>query len=171
VVTVALVVIPLKVVMVRLSKDRAGEVETLLAIPEDVCYVTLGLLLSSITAPEGMSRLFRQMNFPRTDGALLIIENCRFAAIAVGLVFPFLLVAALFTVFAGQSGVALIPCPQGLEEAEALVERKRQIMFQNGPIQPTIARTWKRRYAMSLEMQARKVREISLEVKHLLATV
>jgi hypothetical protein len=76
---VALVIIPLKFVMVRLSKDRSGEIETILAIPEDVCYVTLGLLISTMSSPGGLNGLFDHVTYPRTDEALLICGNCLLA--------------------------------------------------------------------------------------------
>jgi hypothetical protein len=62
--------------MVRLSKDREGEAETLLAIPEDLCYVTLGLLLSTMTSDAAPLRKFFQGSpYVRTDGAILIAIN------------------------------------------------------------------------------------------------
>jgi hypothetical protein len=105
-------------------------------------------------------------------GLVLCVQRCdRFSAISIALCFPFLLIAGVFAAFASSPDDFLKPCPQGLEEAEALVERKRQIMFQGRPMQPKIALSWKRRYAMAVEFQAHKVRELSIEVQHLLATV
>ena len=101
---------------------------------------------------------------------LCVQHRDRFPSIVVGLLFPGVLFAAVFGALA-SSNEPVKPCPNGLEEAEALLEQKRQLMFQNAPVQPNIANSWKRRYAMSVEMQARKVRELSIEVKHLLATV
>jgi|SRR5665213_834683 len=76
VVCVALAIIPLKFLMVRLAKDRAGEVDTLLGIPEDLCYVTLGLLLSSLTADAAPLRaFFNGSQYVRTDGAILVFAN------------------------------------------------------------------------------------------------
>jgi len=63
------------------------------------------------------------------------------------------------------------PCPHGLEEAEALVERKRLLMFSGEPIRPTIASAWHRHYAMSVELQAQRLRRLSLQIKAHLATV
>ncbi len=76
VVCVALAIIPLKFFMVRLSKDREGEADTLLAIPEDLCYVTLGLLLSTMTSDAALLRkFFSNSPYPRTNGAVLIAIN------------------------------------------------------------------------------------------------
>jgi hypothetical protein len=109
--------------------------------------------------------------FTVTGLVLCVQRRDRFSAISIALCFPFLLIAGVVAAFASSPDGFLKPCPQGLEEAEALVERKRQIMFQGRPMQPKIALSWKRRYAMAVEFQARKVRELSIEVQHLLATV
>lgn len=76
VVCVALAIIPLKFLMVRLAKDPAAEVETLFAIPEDLCYVTLGLLLSSMTTNFGpLHAYFASAKYPRTGAAILLFLN------------------------------------------------------------------------------------------------
>lgn len=92
----------------------------------------------------------------------------RFAAIAMGVTLPFVsLIAIVHSLFSRRHDFP--PCPAGLEEAEALIERKRQIMFNSSPIQPTIAKQWRRGYAVSVESQARQVREFSLHIKEFLA--
>ena len=95
----------------------------------------------------------------------------RVPALFVAVGFPIVVVlAVVHAIFRGRE-LKIGPCPHGLEEAEALIERKRQVMFNRGPVEPTIAKTWRRRYAMSLELQAQKARRLSLQMKELLATV
>ncbi len=87
----------------------------------------------------------------------------------MGLTLPFLSMIAVVHTLVSSRKYDIPPCPHGLEEAEALVERKRQIMFNSPPIQPTIAKQWRRGYAVSVEYQARQVRRFSLQIKEMLA--
>jgi len=82
VLTVALALIPLKLLMVRLCKDQDGEWETVMSMPEDLCYVSVGLLLSSLTAGRGpLQTYFSGFPHPRTDVAIILAIN--FALIVV----------------------------------------------------------------------------------------
>jgi hypothetical protein len=52
IVFMAIVLLPLKWVVVRLCRDREGEAVALMSVPEDLCYVALGLVMgTSSTAP------------------------------------------------------------------------------------------------------------------------
>jgi hypothetical protein len=95
----------------------------------------------------------------------------RFSSFMIAVSFPLILLLAPFHILLSGSKFEMKPCPPGLEEAEALVERKRQIIFSALPIEPTIAKSWKKHYAMSVELQARQLRKISIHVKDALAAV
>lgn len=105
-----------------------------------------------------------------TMGVIVCVQHRdRFPAIMIAIVFPVILVAAAFSAIGSK--VVTLPCPDGLEEAEALVERQRQLMFFGKPQQPSIARVWRKRYAMSVELQALHMRKFSLEIKSHLAAI
>jgi hypothetical protein len=48
IVFMAIVLLPLKWVVVRLCRDREGEAVALMSVPEDLCYVALGLVMGDI---------------------------------------------------------------------------------------------------------------------------
>jgi len=56
VVFVALCVVPLKWGIVRLCRDRESEAAALFAVPEDLCYVSLGLVLGDLVSANGAFR-------------------------------------------------------------------------------------------------------------------
>jgi len=56
VVFVAVVLLPMKWVVVRLCKDPEAEAAALLSVPEDLCYVVLGLVLGDLTSSAGAFR-------------------------------------------------------------------------------------------------------------------
>jgi hypothetical protein len=83
VVFVALCVVPLKWGIVRLCRDRESEAAALFAVPEDLCYVSLGLVLGDLVSANGAFRK-HYSNSPHVSidlcvvGALLLI-----AAVAI----------------------------------------------------------------------------------------
>lgn len=100
---------------------------------------------------------------------LLAQRRDRFPSIVIAGLFPVVIVLGLIHSLFTLNHSNLHPCPEGLEEAEAVVEQRRQRMFQSKPIQPSIARSWKKRYAMSLELQAKQLRKLSIQVRQILA--
>jgi hypothetical protein len=56
------------------------------------------------------------------------------------------------------------PCPDGLEEAEQLVEEERQHMFGGELRKPTYARSWQRAYELELQREASKVKNFAQKV-------
>ena len=106
-------------------------------------------------------------------GALVVRtqKRDRFSSFTIAVSFPFFLLFAPFHILFNAKNLEIKPCPPGLEEAEALVERKRQLIFNSPSIEPNIAKSWKRHYAMSVELQARQLRTISIHVKDALAAV
>lgn len=50
------------------------------------------------------------------------------------------------------------PCPEGLTEAERLVEEQRQRMFGGELREPTFARSWQRAYELELQLEASKIK-------------
>lgn len=53
VVFVALVLLPLKWVVVRVLKDPEAEAAALMSVPEDICYVALGLVMGDMVSGTG----------------------------------------------------------------------------------------------------------------------
>lgn len=53
IVFMALVLLPLKWVVVRLCKDREAEAVALMSVPEDLCYVALGLIMGDVINSTG----------------------------------------------------------------------------------------------------------------------
>lgn len=73
---VALAIIPLKVIMLRVCQDKNAEMETILAIPEDLCYVTIGLTMSSLVANSGpLQSYFRSSSHVTTDVVIVLMIN------------------------------------------------------------------------------------------------
>ncbi len=65
--------------MVRLCKDRDSEMDTVLAIPEDVSYVSAGLILSSVSSGTGpLQDYFGSTGsfYLATDVAIVLLINC-----------------------------------------------------------------------------------------------
>jgi hypothetical protein len=56
IVFIAVVLLPLKWIVVRLCKDPEAEAAALLSVPEDLCYVVLGLVLGDMTSSTGAFR-------------------------------------------------------------------------------------------------------------------
>ncbi|MGI4829442.1 MAG: hypothetical protein ACRYFU_14790 [Janthinobacterium lividum] len=53
VVFVAIVLLPLKWIVVRICRDREAEAVALMSVPEDICYVALGLVMGDIINSAG----------------------------------------------------------------------------------------------------------------------
>lgn len=53
IVFVAVVLLPLKWIIVRVCKDPEAEAVALISVPEDLCYVTLGLVLGDMVNSAG----------------------------------------------------------------------------------------------------------------------
>jgi len=53
------------------------------------------------------------------------------------------------------------PCPQGLEEAEQIVENKRHSMFGGPTRKPHLAADWAKVYEFSMELQAARVERVA----------
>jgi hypothetical protein len=88
-------------------------------------------------------------------------------AIIVAAVVPFLFVATFLklTVLAMlRRSPAMGPCPEGLSDAEIVVERNRQRMFGGEPLKPTFASDWARLYEKTVEAEAERVQAFARRV-------
>jgi hypothetical protein len=87
--------------------------------------------------------------------------------IVVAAVIPVLTVVSFFEVciralFLRTSQMP--PCPDGLAEAERIVEKHRQEMFGGPPIPPHIAYEWEMLYAKTLEREAARVQKFAAQI-------
>lgn len=76
---------------------------------------------------------------------------------------PVLAIIAVFYVFyfAIRGKRVMDPCPEGLEEAEKIVEIHRQQMF-GGPLRsPSIAASWRRAYQLELQRETQHVQSVA----------
>ncbi len=91
----------------------------------------------------------------------------RAPSIVVAGVAPILFVASfvelIFLAVIGKSR-QISPCPDGLSDAELLVERQRQQMFGGSPIEPHFASDWSRLYAKTVEIEAERVQAFARRV-------
>ena len=76
---------------------------------------------------------------------------------------PFLAVVAFFSLlYLTLRGQQLVdPCPEGLEEAERIVEDQRQRMFGGPAREPFIAASWRRAYQLQLQKETRQVQSVA----------
>jgi hypothetical protein len=91
----------------------------------------------------------------------------RLAFAVVAILSPAIAVFALFMVLARLiSGRPLQvgPCPNGLEEAELMVEEERQRLFGGDLRQPTYSRSWQRAYELELQRDATTVQQFAQRV-------
>jgi hypothetical protein len=76
---------------------------------------------------------------------------------------PLLAVIAVFYVL--YSAIirksTLDPCPAGLEEAERIVEARRQKLYGGPPHKLSIARDWRRAYAIELQRESDQVQRVA----------
>lgn len=72
------------------------------------------------------------------------------------------LVAVISLVYSALRGRPIMdPCPEGLEEAERIVETQRQRMFGGPSREPYIAASWKRAYQLRLQKETRQVQSVA----------
>jgi hypothetical protein len=68
VVFLSVLVLPLKWTVVRICRDREAEGAAILAVPEDLCYVALGLVLGDVINSQGaFHRHFKGSPYPAMD--------------------------------------------------------------------------------------------------------
>jgi hypothetical protein len=79
------------------------------------------------------------------------------------IVTPILAVIAMFYVIflAIRGKNTLDPCPDGLEEAEKIVEIQRQQLFGGPARAPSISASWKQAYEMQLQAETRRVQKVA----------
>ena len=58
IVLLAVVLVPMKWLILRICGDYEAQAVALLSIPEDICYVTLGLILGDMANSEGMFKKY-----------------------------------------------------------------------------------------------------------------
>jgi hypothetical protein len=76
IVFMAIVLLPLKWVVVRLCRDREGEAVALMSVPEDLCYVALGLVMGDIINSAGaLHRYFAGSNHLSIDMLITVAIN------------------------------------------------------------------------------------------------
>ena len=72
----AIILVPLKIVIIRFCRDKEGEAAAILSIPEDLCYVALGLIVSDLLTPAGaLHRYFQGSKHTATNIAIVITIN------------------------------------------------------------------------------------------------
>jgi len=82
-------------------------------------------------------------------------------------VLPFMVVIVFFEVFVRalfQRAPQMNPCPDGLAEAERIVEKHRHEMFGGAPVPPHIAHEWQMLYAKTLEREAARVQKFAVRI-------
>lgn len=89
----------------------------------------------------------------------------RLALTIVALLTPFVAIVAIFRVayLAATSNLHLKPCPQGFEEAERLVERRRQEMFGGKLRDPAMTASWQLAYEYELQSETERVQRVALK--------
>ncbi len=75
----------------------------------------------------------------------------------------FAAVIVFFKLAAGRAP-QIGPCPDGLEEAEFMVEEQRQKMFGGDLRPPMYSKSWQRAYELELQRDAAKVQRIAQRV-------
>jgi len=86
---------------------------------------------------------------------------------AVVVVFPLMLIIGVpVTLFRVPT---IPPCPNGLDDAERLVEAERKRLFGGSQEPLAIAESWKKAYALSLEMQVERVKSFPRFIRRHLA--
>lgn len=88
-------------------------------------------------------------------------------SIVVAGVAPMLFMAAIAKMFVlalFRRSPTIHPCPDGLKDAELMVERKRQQMFGGEPLEPHFASDWARLYEKTLEEDAERVQAFARRV-------
>jgi hypothetical protein len=89
--------------------------------------------------------------------------------IVVAAVIPILTIVSFFEVCIRAlflRSPQMSPCPDGLAEAERIIERHRHEMFGGSPIPPHIAHEWEMFYAKTLEREAARVQRFATQILH-----
>jgi hypothetical protein len=88
-------------------------------------------------------------------------------SVAVAWLAPAIIVASIIStintiarMLAGLD-LSLKPCPEGLEEAEQIVETKRHAMFGGAMRKPHFAADWAKVYELAVELQAERVQRLA----------
>jgi hypothetical protein len=85
----------------------------------------------------------------------------------VAAVLPFIVVVSFFQfLFMAlfRHAPLVTPCPDGLAEAELIVENHRQRMFGGRPVEPHFASDWANLYAMTVEQESVRVQKFARKV-------
>ncbi len=85
------------------------------------------------------------------------------AAILSPLIAVIAVVFVLFNLVARRE-LHIGPCPEGLPEAERLVEEERQKLFGGEAREPSYSRTWQRAYEAELQRELTQVQRIAQRV-------
>jgi hypothetical protein len=99
--------------------------------------------------------------------ALTIRRYCsrdRLALTVVAVLMPLVAIIAVVRVayLAATNNLRLKPCPEGFEEAERLVERRRQEMF-GGKLRDTaMTASWQLAYERELQSETERVQRVAL---------
>jgi len=114
--------------------------------------VAIDVIVGCVIFVLGIALTLRR--FARQDYLVLTI-----AAIAT----PFIAVFAVFyVIYAMVARKKIIePCPMGFEEAEKIVERRRQQMFGGALREPSMARDWRLAYQFELQRETDCVQKVA----------
>jgi flagellar biogenesis protein FliO len=76
IVFVAIILLPLKWVVVRLCKDHEAEATAIMSVPEDLCYIALGLVMGDIVNSSGaFHRYFQASQHISIDLLITVLFN------------------------------------------------------------------------------------------------
>ncbi len=82
IVFVALILLPLKWIVVRICKDREAEAVALMSVPEDICYIALGLVMGDMINSSGaFHKHFRGSSHASIDVLITVGINLAVALI------------------------------------------------------------------------------------------
>lgn len=92
-------------------------------------------------------------------------DRLAFAVVAVvsPVITVFALIVVLLRLCTGQK-LQVKPCPDGLQDAERLVEEERQRMFGGELREPMYAKSWHRAYEAELQREAARVQRFAQRV-------
>jgi hypothetical protein len=80
---VALSVLPLKWLICRICRDRESEAAAILAVPEDICYVSLGLVLGDLINAKGAFRNYYSDSAHRSINICIVVAIMLAAVTAI----------------------------------------------------------------------------------------
>jgi hypothetical protein len=92
-------------------------------------------------------------------------DRDRAALTIVAVLTPLVAVIAVFRVayLAATNNLRPRPCPEGFEEAERLVERRRQEMFGGKLREPAMTASWQLAYEYELQSETERVKRVALK--------